>query len=114
MISHAEYMELLAASAGPAVLGVMASIVRHARYGWKGVRHFVAGILTSVFTSVITGLLLDMYDLPASVVMAIVGMSAYSGGTLLDAILWRADKEIRTAKLPGVHSVKEENCNAEN
>lgn len=108
MISYAEYMEILATAIGPAILGIVASVVRQARYGWKGFRHFMAGLTMSVFTAVITGLLLEMYDMPATAVTAIVGMSAYSGGTLLDALLWRADKEIRTAKIPGVQSISEE------
>ncbi len=104
MISTTEYMEILISSVGPALLGVVASVIRQTRYGWKGFRHFMAGLLMSVFTSVITGLLLEMWELPATVITGICGMCAYSGGSLLDALLWRADKEIRTAKLPGIRS----------
>lgn len=104
MISNAEYLEMLASTVGPATLGIVASIIRTVRYGWRGFRHFIAGLLMSVFTGVVTGLLLEVAELPATAVTAIVAMTAYSGGSLLDAILWRADKEIRTARLPGIQS----------
>lgn len=107
MISQAEYLEILTISVGPAVLGIVASTVRTIRYGWKGFRHFLAGLFTSVFVAVITGLMLEMAELPATAVTAIVGINAYCGVTLLDAVLWRADKEIRTCKIPGIQSVDE-------
>lgn len=108
MISTGEYMEILASSVAPAILGVVASVIRQTRYGWKGFRHFVAAMLTSIFTGVVTGLLLEMAELPATVVTGIVSIAAYSGGSLLDAILWRADKEIRTCKIPGIKSQEEQ------
>ena len=104
MISASEYVEILATATGPAVLGIVASIIRQTRYGWKGFRHFVAAMLMSVFTAVITGLLLEMWELPATVVTGICGMCAYSGGSLLDAVLWRAEKEIKTGRIHGIHS----------
>lgn len=104
MISHAEYMELLAGSIGFAILGMVAAIVRFFRYGCKGLKHLAGGMVTSVFASVTVGFLLDLTDWPPTVVTALCGLSGYFGATLLDAALWRADKEIRTAKIPGIQS----------
>lgn len=100
MISQADYMELMAGAAGLAILGVVASVVRLARYGWKGFRHFIAGTIISVFVAVTTGFLLEFWDLPPTVQTGLVGWAAYMGGTLLDAALCRVDKEIRSARIP--------------
>lgn len=104
MISHAEYMELLAGSIGFAILGIVAGTVRFFRYGYKGLKHLAGGMVRCVFTAVTVGFLLDMTDWPPTVVTALVGLSGYFGGTLLDAALWRVNKEIRTARIPGVRS----------
>lgn len=102
MISNQQYLEMLAGSLGLVILGVASTVVRVARYGWKGFRHFIGSALTSVFVAVTTGFILDYWTLPPTVVLGIVGLCSYMSGTLLDGVMWRVDREVRRAKLPGV------------
>lgn len=106
MITQSDYIEILGLCVGPAVIGLAVTALRHAQQGnWNGV---VAGAATSVFVAITTTFLLDLWNFPATVVTAISGLAAYAGGKLLDSIVWRANKEIRTCRLPGIHGGGEE------
>lgn len=112
MMSHLQQLvELAATTLIPAALGIAASAARVSRYGWKGMRHFIGSTTISVFTGVLAGWLMDLVDVPATVTAAVISICAYSGGSILDAVIWRAHREIRTAPIPAVPLTNKEQGN---
>ena len=73
----------------PLLLSSVSTCVRISRYGWKGARHFVASLVTSIFTGVVVFWGLDYFDLSPTVVASITSVSAYMGGSLLDTFAFR-------------------------
>ena len=92
--------ELIAGAAVPLILSISASVVRIVRYGWHSWRHMVASVTTSIFVGQVVFWGLKYFDLDASVAAAIVSVSAYMGGSLLDAVFCRVQQEIKTRQLP--------------
>lgn len=74
----------------PLVLGVAATMTRLSRMGWHSWTQFTSSCVVSCFTAVLAFWGLDYLDLSPTVDAAIVGVSAYMGGSLLDAIVFRA------------------------
>lgn len=87
--------ELLAGAGVPLMLSIFASIARFTRYGWLSLRHFLCSLITSIFVGQIVFWGLSYWPLDAAVDAAIVSISAYMGGSLLDLMVYRVKKEIR-------------------
>lgn len=78
----------------PLILSSVSTCVRISRYGWRGARHFVASLLTSTFTGVVVFWGLDYLDLAPTVDAAIISVSAYMGGSLLDTFTFRVKQVV--------------------
>lgn len=87
--------ELFAGAGIPLLLSLAASFVRFSRYGWQSWRHFFASLFTSIFVGQVVFWGLDFFKLEPSVDAAIVSLSAYMGGSLIDAVVFRVRREIR-------------------
>lgn len=87
--------ELFAGAGIPLLLSLAASFVRFSRYGWQSWRHFIASLFTSIFVGQVVFWGLDFFSLEPSVDAAIVSLSAYMGGSLIDAVVFRIGREIR-------------------
>lgn len=85
--------------AWPLLLGAVAAVIRAFKFGWKDWRHLVASSLVSVFVAVLTYWALDYLNLEPTVDAAIIGVSAYFGGAILDALMFRVTTEIRTGTI---------------
>ena len=85
--------------AWPMIIGSCAAVVRAWRFGWKDWRHLVASSLVSVFVAVLTFWALDYLDLEPTIDAAIIGLSSYLGGSILDALTYRVTTEIRTGTI---------------
>ena len=93
--------ELLNGLGVPLVIGFVSSFVRITRFGWRSWRQFAVSAIVSCFVGVMVYWGLDYVNLPPTVDAAIIAISSYMGGNLLDAIQARAIKDIRTGKRPG-------------
>lgn len=87
--------ELFAGAGVPLLLSLAASVVRFLKFGWRSWRHFAASLVTSIFVGQVVFWGLDYFGLQPSVKAAIISLSAYMGGSLLDAVVFRVRREIR-------------------
>ena len=87
--------EIIAGAGVPLLLSLGASAVRFVKSGWRGCRHFAASLLTSIFVGQVVFWGLDYFHWSPQVQAAIVSLSAYMGGSLLDALVFRVKHEIR-------------------
>lgn len=81
--------DIVGGIAVPLLLSAVSTCVRISRYGWKGARHLGASLLTSTFTGVIVFWGLDYFGFSPTVDAAIISVSAYMGGSLLDNVVFR-------------------------
>ena len=93
--------ELFAGAGVPLLLSLAASVVRFMKLGWQDWRHFMASLTTSIFVGQVVFWGLDWFHFCPTVDAAIVSLSAYMGGSLLDAVFYRVRKEIREGHRPG-------------
>ena len=91
--------DLVNGLAVPIGLGVIASSVRIMRFGWQSWRQLIASAFVSCFVAVLTYWGLDFVNFPPTVDAAIVGFSAYMGGSLLDAFVGRVSREVKKGDL---------------
>lgn len=99
-----DWLDLLAAALGPALLAFLGGLARHFFHNGKSLRAFVASCIMSIFSGVLTFWLLDMVDISTPVMAACVSLAGYSGGSIIESIMDRLHREIRHAKLPYVTS----------
>ena len=92
--------ELIVGIFVPIILSLVSTAVRLLRYGWKGVRHFLTSLITSVFVGVTVFWGLDSIDLSPTVDASIVSISAYMSGSLLDTFVFKVRKTIRDIHIP--------------
>ncbi len=93
--------EIVAGIAVPLLLSAVATCTRVARFGWKGMRHLVASLLTSTFTGVVVFWGLDYFEMSPTVDAAIISVSAYMGGALLDTFAFRVRQVVAHGRLGG-------------
>lgn len=84
----------------PILLAVSASFVRIHTVGWRGIKHFLGSVATSILVACLVFWALDIFAISLYVKVSIVGASSYMGGTLLDSIMHRLQKQIEHGKLP--------------
>ena len=90
------FEELIAGAGVPFMLSLVASIARCVRYGWRSLRHLLVSVTTSIFIGQVVFWGLSWWpDMSMQIKAAIVSLSAYMGGSLLDAVFFRVKKEIR-------------------
>ena len=89
----------LEAVAMPLLLAVFGGLARSARFGVTSWKQFLSAIVLSAFTGVLVSLLMQDLALSPSVKSAIIAISGYSGGVILDALVARVVKGV--AELPG-------------
>ena len=92
--------ELIVGIVVPLLLGIISTIVRLLRYGWRGLRHFAASLITSVFVGVTVFWGLDYANLPPTVDASIISVCAYMSGSLLDTFVFKVRKTIRDIHIP--------------
>lgn len=80
------------------ILGVTGASLQCLRGPWRGWKNFLLSNATAAFSSIICMSILPQY-LPGIVSEGIAGMIGYSGGTLIDAVIDRARREIETRDL---------------
>ena len=83
----------------PMLLAVFGGLARSARFGVTSWKQFLSAIVLSAFTGVLVSLLMQDLALSPSVKSAIIAISGYSGGVILDALVARVVKGV--AELPG-------------
>ena len=83
----------------PMLLAVFGGLARVARFGTPSWKQFLSAIVLSAFTGVLVALLMQDLNWSDSVKSAIIAISGYSGGIILDAMVDRVVKGV--AQLPG-------------
>lgn len=83
----------------PMLLAIFGGLARLARFGVTSWKQFLSAIVLSAFTGVLVSLLMQELAWPESVKSAIIAISGYSGGVILDALVDRVVKGV--AELPG-------------
>lgn len=91
---------LLQGLAVPLVLGIAATMTRISKSGWHSWTQFASSCCVSCFTAVLAYWGLDYLDLAPTVDAAIVGVSAYMGGSLLDTVVFRIRNTVGSGNIP--------------
>ena len=78
---------------GPIVLACVGATVQCFRGEWHGWKNFVVSNAAAAFGAVVVMSILPHY-VPTDVAAGVAGIVGYSGGSLIDAVLVRARKEI--------------------
>lgn len=94
---------LLQGIAVPLVLGIAATFTRLCRLGWHSWTQFFSSCAVSCFVSVLAFWGLDYLDLAPTVDAAIIGFSAYMGGSLLDILVFKVRNTIEHAPIHKHH-----------
>ena len=94
-----DFKNMLEAVAMPMFLAVFGGLARVARFGVPSWKQFLSAIILSAFTGVLVALLMQDLTWSESVKSAIIAISGYSGGIILDAMVDRVVKGV--AELPG-------------
>ena len=85
----------LSKSAGPLALAMAGATVQCLRGPWRGWRNFLVSNATAAFGGVCVMLILPHY-VDYDVAAGLAGIVGYSGGSLIDAMLDRAKREIES------------------
>ena len=88
---------LLQGIAVPLCLAVAATFVKISRIGWQSWAQMVSSLIVSSFVAIIVYWGLDYFEWPPTVDAAIIGMSAYMGGNMLDIFVFRIRKTVGKA-----------------
>ena len=83
----------------PMLLAVFGGLARMAHFGITSWKQFLSAVVLSAFTGVLVSLLMQDLAWLESVKSAIIAISGYSGGIILDALVDRVVKGV--AELPG-------------
>ncbi|MDL2307273.1 phage holin family protein [Desulfovibrio sp. OttesenSCG-928-C06] len=78
----------------PLLLALFGGAARAVRFGVRSWRQFAAALMVSGFAGVIVHLLIQDASMSESVKAALVGLSGYSGGMILDALATRLQKGV--------------------
>ena len=94
-----ELTTFLEGVAVPLLLSLAGGAAKVLRDGFKSWRQFIGSLLVSGFAGLIVHLLIQDVDLSSNVKAALVGLSGYSGGAILDALSSRLQKGV--SRFPG-------------
>ena len=92
---------LLEAVAMPMLLAVFGGLARVARFGVPSWKQFLSAIVLSAFTGVLVSLLMQDLSWSDAIKSAIIAISGYSGGIILDALVDRVVKGVQALPGPG-------------
>lgn len=92
---------MLEAVAMPMLLAVFGGLARMARFGVTSWKQFLSCIILSGFTGVLVSLLMEDLPWSPSIKSAIIAISGYSGGVILDALVDRVVKGVQALPGPG-------------
>jgi len=95
----AEGKELASTLVIPSAIAAGVTLVKMARFGWTGWRHFVSSFSMSLFCGISAYWGLDYFQFGPTVDAAITSMAAYAGDKIIDAIVYRARHEILEKEL---------------
>lgn len=84
----------------PILLGIVSSFVRVSRFGIRSWGQFFSSVTASCFVAVLVYWGLDYANFSPTVDAAVIGMSSYMGGSLLDAVQTRLIHEVKHGKKP--------------
>ena len=101
------FAPLMQGIAVPLVLGIAATFTRLCRLGWHSWKQFASSCIVSCFVSILAFWGLDYLDLSPTVDAAIIGVSAYMGGSLLDIIVFKVRNTIEHAPIHKHHHHEE-------
>jgi hypothetical protein len=87
---------MLETLAPPVTLAAFGGIARACRHGARSWRQFCGSMVVSGFSGVVVHLLIRESSLSASLQAAIVAVSGYSGGAVLDAFASTLINKIKT------------------
>lgn len=96
---HKTIAELWDTFGWPVMLGCLGASVQCLKGPWKGWKNFLISNLSAAFSVIVCMSILPHY-MPFDVAAGISGIVGYSGGTLIDAVLDRARREIETRDVP--------------
>ena len=82
----------------PLVLSLAGGIAKVFREGFKSWQQFAGSLVLSGFAGTIVHLLIQDVDISSNIKAALVGLSGYSGGAILDEFSCRLQKSVE--KLP--------------
>lgn len=85
----------------PMLLAIFGGLARMAHFGVTSWKQFLSAIILSAFTGVLVALLMQELAWPESVKSAIIAISGYSGGIILDALVDRLVKGVQALPGPG-------------
>ena len=105
--------EICGGIAVPFFLGLVSSFVRLSRFGMRSWRQFVSSVVASCFVAVLVHWGLDYASFMPTVDAAIIGTSAYMGGSLLDAVHMRILREVKHGKKQGQNPEENGESNGE-
>jgi len=93
------FAPLVQGIAVPLCLAVAATFTRLCRVGWHSWTQLFSGLIVSSFVAVLVFWGLDYFEWSPTVDAAVIGMSAYMGGTLLDILVFRIRKTVQSVDL---------------
>ena len=85
----------------PMLLAIFGGLARMAHFGVTSWKQFLSAIILSAFTGVLVALLMQDLAWSESVKSAIIAISGYSGGIILDALVDRLVKGVQALPGPG-------------
>lgn len=80
---------------GPIALAMLGATIQCLKGEWHGWKNFIISNAMAAFGAVVVMSILPHY-VPLDVSAGVAGIVGYSGGSLIDAVLVRARKEIET------------------
>ena len=83
----------------PMLLAIFGGLARMAHFGVTSWKQFLSAVVLSAFTGVLVSLLMEDLAWSPSIKSAIIAISGYSGGIILDALVDRVVRGV--AQLPG-------------
>lgn len=83
----------------PVLLACAGACIQCVRGEWRGWKNLLISNAMAAFSAIVCMSILPHY-VPHDVAAGIAGIVGYSGGTLIDAVLDRARREIETREIP--------------
>lgn len=90
---------LLQGIAVPLCLAVAATFVKISRIGWQSWAQLFSSLVVSAFVAVLVYWGLDYFDWPPTVDACIIGVCSYTGGSLLDSIVFKIRRTVSAVSI---------------
>ena len=96
-----DFRQFMEGIAVPLVMAIFGGVTRVFRDGFRSWRHFAGAMFVSGFAGVVVHLLIADLPVSATTKAAIVAISGYSGGMMLDILTSRVQRGAETIGLAG-------------